>query len=110
MTTGQYAKVVNGVVTVYPYTDTAMRADNPDTSFGSEPTDADRKAFGVYPVSEGIKPDFNPVRQIAAPTAKTSWTVDSSKVTMTYALHDLTLNDRRPASVYKTLKDKGTAC
>lgn len=63
----KYAKIIDGQVAEYPYTLVKLRADNPDTSFPREPSEALLAEYGVYPVTETAKPaptlTQNPVEQ-----------------------------------------------
>ena len=49
--------------TVYPYSVSRRKIDNPRTSFPKAITNATLEAFGVYPVSHGAEPNYDPVRE-----------------------------------------------
>lgn len=52
--------LANGdVVQKYPYSLPDLRLDNPSVSFPSDITDELAENFGVYPVEETTRPDFN---------------------------------------------------
>lgn len=62
-----YIKVVDQNTTIYPYSDSRLRKDNPGTSFPREITDTVRAAYGVYPVIES-SPSYNSLTHTATPT------------------------------------------
>ena len=44
----------------YPYSDTQLKRDNPQTSFPREINDEVRTSFGVYPVQATPQPEYDP--------------------------------------------------
>ena len=56
-----FVKIENGVVAKYPYTMDQIKADNPLTSFPSNPYQIDLEAFGVFRVEYEATPDYDPV-------------------------------------------------
>lgn len=51
-----YALIIDGSVAKYPYSLAEMRADNPDTSFGAEPSDETMEEFGRVRVEAVERP------------------------------------------------------
>jgi hypothetical protein len=54
-----YAKINNGVITIYPYTLTQLRADNPYTSFTQSPTAEELLKFNTVIVQSTTAPILN---------------------------------------------------
>ena len=54
-----YVLAINGVVEKYPYTLTDLRIDTPEVSFPAEITDELAAGYGVYPVEEVQRPDYD---------------------------------------------------
>jgi lambda repressor-like predicted transcriptional regulator len=54
---------LNEETVTYPYSIADLRADNPDTSFPSEMSDALLASFGVYPVTSVPRPQYDAVTQ-----------------------------------------------
>lgn len=59
-----YALIIDGEVVKYPYSLAEMRADNPDTSFGAEPSDETMEEFGRVRV-EAVEAPTATVEQVA---------------------------------------------
>ncbi|MFA7667194.1 MAG: hypothetical protein WCY32_13865 [Burkholderiaceae bacterium] len=59
-----YALIIDGEVVKYPYSLAEMRADNPDTSFGAEPSDETMAEFGRVEVAPSDTPPVA-VEQVA---------------------------------------------
>ena len=51
-----YAKIIDNVVTKFPYSMGALHVENPDTSFPASPTAETLAAFGVYKIVEATAP------------------------------------------------------
>ena len=79
-----YVKAKNQIVEQFPYSFAQLQADNPQTSFPSNPTDAMLASFDVFPVvSTGAQ--YDQATQVAAQEGcsynsdkqrwETSWTV-----------------------------------
>jgi hypothetical protein len=51
-----YAKIINNVVTKFPYSMGALHVEYPDTSFPAAPTAETLAAFGVYKIVEATAP------------------------------------------------------
>lgn len=58
-----YARIKNGAIAAYPYPFTQLRRDNPHTSFPKAPSDDLLAAWGVYPVTDTPRPEFDPMTQ-----------------------------------------------
>jgi len=62
-----YAKIVGGLVAVYPYTIRQFRLDNPQTSFPKDMSESLLAEYGVYPVTRVEQPAYtltqDPVEQ-----------------------------------------------
>ena len=58
-----YAKVVNGVVEKFPYTYGELRADNPNTSFPSNPAELDLDAWDIEKVYQQADPAYDDMTQ-----------------------------------------------
>lgn len=56
-----FAKIVDGKVSVFPYSAGDLRRDNPNTSFPSRISEAMMAEFGMVPVTERPVPDFDPL-------------------------------------------------
>lgn len=54
-----YAKLIDGNIT-YPYSDLDLFLDNPNTSFPAPLSDDTRAEFFMFPVSETVRPTFDP--------------------------------------------------
>lgn len=59
-----FAKIENGAVVVYPYTEWHFRADHPNTSFPEDLTNFDPVDFGAVAVAETAKPTPGPKEQV----------------------------------------------
>lgn len=55
----EYAKVLNGVVEVYPYTEAAFRRDNSNVSFPAELTQGIMVNYGAVVVTTDDDPDYD---------------------------------------------------
>jgi hypothetical protein len=53
------AKIVNGQVAEYPYSEIKLRKDNPNTSFPKPMSVQSLEAHGVYQVVNGEKPSYD---------------------------------------------------
>jgi hypothetical protein len=89
-----YAKVENNIVVKYPYPDSQIRKDNPDTSFPSEMTDAVRADYNAYPVIDN-PPTFEPNRQYLEQEPLNKWTFANGKVSTSYKIVDRTIAERK---------------
>ena len=59
----QYALIKNEEITVYPYSVTQLRRDNPLTSFPKAPSDDLLASWDVYPVTDTPRPEHDPMTQ-----------------------------------------------
>lgn len=89
-----YAHVVSGAVSAYPFSDRELRQLYSNTSFPADMTDAVRKEWGMLPVVEE-PPEHDPRRQYVTLKATSQWAVANGKVTAAYTVHDRTLQERR---------------
>lgn len=99
-----YAKVEAGHPVHFPYLDSFVRKDNPDTSFPSEMTDEIRAEYGAFPVVD-IPPENNPSRQHIEKRPVSEWTFSNGKVKATYKVVDRSVDDRK-ALLIAQLKQK----
>ena len=58
-----HVKLTNGQPSQFPYSVGQLRRDNPQTSFPKVIPDEIMRRYGVYPVTELPKPDFDPLVQ-----------------------------------------------
>jgi hypothetical protein len=58
-----YVKVKNGQVDMYPYSLPLFRSDNPNVSFPANVSESVLATYGVFPVKEQEKPEFNSLVQ-----------------------------------------------
>lgn len=58
-----FVKLTNGQPDQFPYSVGQFRRDNPQTSFPKVIPDEIMRRYGVYPVAELPKPDFDPLVQ-----------------------------------------------
>lgn len=58
-----FVKLTNGQPDQFPYSVGQFRRDNPQTSFPKVIPDTILRRYGVYPVTELPKPDFDPLVQ-----------------------------------------------
>ena len=58
-----FVKLTNGQPDQFPYSVGQFRRDNPQTSFPKVIPDEIMRRYGVYPVTELTKPDFDPLVQ-----------------------------------------------
>lgn len=89
-----YAHVVSGAVSAYPFSDRQLRELYSNTSFPADMTDAIRKDWGMLPVIEA-PPEHDPRRQYPVLRDKSHWVIEADKVIATYTLHGRTLQERR---------------
>lgn len=59
-----YAKITKGSVERYPYSLGRLRADNPQTSFPAEPSDALLAEFGIVPVAPSGRPEVKAIEDV----------------------------------------------
>tara|TARA_Y100000289_G_scaffold52759_1_gene54386 strand:+ start:2028 stop:2456 length:429 start_codon:yes stop_codon:yes gene_type:complete len=83
-----YAKIVDGAVVTYPYTDNLLKADHPNTSFPDTMTDAMLQTYGMYSVTQSDLPDHDGLISYASETTPTL--VDGAW-TQTWQVHDYEL-------------------
>ena len=54
-----YVKVTEGTVDQYPYTISALKSDNPNTSFPKDISDSALNEWGVFSVASASPPDYD---------------------------------------------------
>lgn len=89
-----YAKVENKTITVYPYSDSHIRRDNPDISFPSEMTEEIRNEYGAFPVTD-IAPEYDSRKQYVERKPLNEWTFSNGKVTVGYNVKNRTIEERK---------------
>ncbi len=77
------AKIVNGQVSEYPYSEIKLRKDNPNTSFPKPMSAQSLETHGVYQVINGVKPSYDErtqeLQKSSQPTLSDgSWTLEYS--------------------------------
>jgi hypothetical protein len=65
-----YAKINNGVIEKYPYSYGQLQADNPNTSFPSNPTEELLAGFNVVSVISTPHPSFDYTKNVVEGTPK----------------------------------------
>jgi len=78
-----YAKIISGVVLIYPYDLSQLQADNPNTSFPEELTLPFLATWDIYEVLPQPQPSYNPALQkvvegvpaFSSPTWLQTWIV-----------------------------------
>ena len=68
-----YVKIENNQVAQYPYSIEQLREDNSNISFPAEISNDTLAAYGVYPVSYGPAPSYNPATQKLAVSSQPSF-------------------------------------
>ena len=95
-----YVKVTNGKPEFY--TVGQLRQDNPDTGFPASPSDELLAEWGVYPVTDTPRPEYDPATQDV--TEGSLEFVDGQWMT-TWHVRDLTREERLERQPFKTAEE-----
>lgn len=99
-----YAKVQNNKVTRYPYLDSQLRKDNPNTSFPSAMDDQTRADYNSYPVVDS-PPSYTSGHQYPSQNPIEDWLVVDGIVEITYSVVDIDVANRK-LQLVKRIEDK----